>query len=163
VCSQTNLSLDIFLKPAYRSYYLNIEKMENVQMITVLYNVLNLRCLVALVALVCIGCGSSGDKSKATSKDVSDTSSLAVALDSLTIELLGSDSVSVFDLLVADHIVNYISRGAGVFVKAIDSIANSTDHYWLYSVNDSMAQISADKYLTSDGDRVVWHYRRAGE
>jgi hypothetical protein len=137
--------------------------MEKNQMIAVLHNVLNLRCLVALVALVCFGCGSSEDKSQSTSKDVSDTSSLAVALDSITIELLGADSVSVFDLLVADHIVNYLYSGTGVFVKAIDSIANSTDHYWLYSVNDSMAQVSADKYLTSDGDRVVWHYRRVGK
>jgi len=81
----------------------------------------------------------------------------------MTIELLGADSVSVFDLLVAEHDVDYLSSGTGVFVKAIDSVANNTGYYWLYSVNDSMAQAAADKYLTSDGDRVVWHYRRAGK
>ena len=82
--------------------------------------------------------------------------------DSLTIELLGADSVSVLDLLVAEHEVDMIGGSQGAFVRGIDSIANSAACAWVYSVNDSMAQVAADKYLTSDGDRIVWHFRRIG-
>ncbi len=136
-------------------------------MMTVLHNVLSLRCFVLSVALVCAGCGSSENNDRSgsdlASRSALDSTAAEFTADSMTIELLGSDSVSVFDLLVAGHEVDHVSSGAGVFVKAIDSIANSTGHYWLYSVNDSMAQVAADKYLTSDGDRIVWHYRRAGK
>ncbi|MBU0983463.1 MAG: DUF4430 domain-containing protein, partial [candidate division Zixibacteria bacterium] len=34
------------------------------------------------------------------------------------------------------------------------------DYFWVYSVNDTMAQTACDKYVTSTGDRIVWHYRK---
>ena len=93
-------------------------------MIAVLHNALNLRCLVALLAVVCFGCGSSENNDRSgsdlASRSVLDSTAAEFSSDSVTIELLGSDSVSVFDLLVADHIVNYLYSGAGIFVKAID-------------------------------------------
>ncbi|MCP4686083.1 MAG: DUF4430 domain-containing protein [bacterium] len=51
----------------------------------------------------------------------------------------------------------------GAFVKAIDSVENAGGYFWLYSVNDSAGKVAADKYLTSDGDVVEWHYRSIGE
>ena len=83
--------------------------------------------------------------------------------DSLVIELTGEDSVTVFDLLRSQHTVDVQASAQGVFVKAIDSIANGERTYWLYSVNDSMGQVSCDKYVTKSGDRIKWYYRKLGE
>lgn len=106
-----------------------------------------------ILPVLLFGCGSEpGDVGLASG-----------ANDSLVIELTGVDSVSVFDLLLQEHDVDYVSGGMGVFVKAIDSVENSPGVYWLYSVNDTIAQVAADRYITSDGDRVRWHFRRSGE
>jgi hypothetical protein len=51
----------------------------------------------------------------------------------------------------------------GAFVKGIGSIENGGGYVWTYTVNDSAAQVAADRYLTVAGDRVVWHFRRAGQ
>ena len=87
----------------------------------------------------------------------------AVARDSLVIELPGADSMTVFDLLKQKHEVEFQESSMGVFVQAIDSIANSERIYWLYSVNDSMGQVACDQYVTREGDIVRWHYRKMGE
>jgi hypothetical protein len=80
--------------------------------------------------------------------------------DSVTVALSGVDSVSVFDLLKRNHAVDYRSTMAGVFVTGIDSVENSQQAYWIYTVNDTSPQVAADKMLTHDGDRVVWHFRK---
>ncbi len=84
-------------------------------------------------------------------------------VDSITVELTGVDSMSVFDLLRENHQVDVKSSAMGVFVQAIDSITNSDDAYWMYSVNDSMGQVASDKYITADGDLVRWHFRKFSE
>ncbi|NOY88509.1 MAG: DUF4430 domain-containing protein [FCB group bacterium] len=79
--------------------------------------------------------------------------------DSLVIELKGKDSSTVFDLLKANHKVKYLSSALGVFVTAIDSLKITPRLFWVYSVNDSMAKIACDKYITKTGDKIKWHYR----
>lgn len=79
--------------------------------------------------------------------------------DSLVIELKGEDSSSVFDILKARHKVKYFSSAMGIFVTAIDSLKNTPRLFWVYSVNDSMAKIACDKYITKTGDKIKWHYR----
>ena len=76
------------------------------------------------------------------------------------IELEGVDSLTVFEILRSKHQVDYLTTAAGVFIKAIDSLENTSDFFWIYSVNDTMPQVASDKYHTSDGDSVRWHYRR---
>ena len=83
--------------------------------------------------------------------------------DSLTITLTGADSVSVLELLKADHLVEVHESAMGAFVKAIDSVENRQGYFWVYSVNDSTGKVAADKRLTSDGDTIEWHYRKMGE
>jgi hypothetical protein len=83
--------------------------------------------------------------------------------DSIVIELAGKDSVSVFDLLRGSHAVCFQSTMGGVFVKQIDSVKSSTSAFWIYSVNDSMPKVAADRLLTRTGDRVKWHLRKMGE
>lgn len=87
----------------------------------------------------------------------------AAPSDSLTIELAGLDSVTVFDLLRSSHAVEFKNTAMGLFVRGIDSVMNSQTHFWTYSVNDSVPQIACDRYVTRTGDRVRWHYRRSDQ
>lgn len=97
-----------------------------------------------------------------TNKKKAQTASSAANNDSLTIEIVASDSISVLELLQREHVVEYTSGSMGAFIKAIDSIAGGYGWYWLYAVNDSMAHVAADKRFCRPGDRVTWHFRSAG-
>lgn len=106
----------------------------------------------ALVLTVIIGlaaaCGTRKD-------DQSQSNSGELA----RIELIGRDSVSVLDLLMEHHQVQYKQSSLGTFVTAIDTLEVTRETYWIYSVNDSTPNVGADRYLTGDSDRVVWHFR----
>lgn len=81
-------------------------------------------------------------------------------IDSVVIEIAGADSISVFELTRKDYTVIYESSRFGVFVKAIDGKHIGGNHFWIYTVNDTAQNIAADKYITRDGDKIVWHLRR---
>jgi hypothetical protein len=91
-----------------------------------------------------------------------DNSDAASAKDSVLVELTGHGYLSVLELLRKSHQVDYKSSSMGVFVTGIDSIENSADHFWLYSVNDTMPKIACDRLITRQGDRVRWHFRSVG-
>jgi hypothetical protein len=103
---------------------------------------------------------SCGDKKTEDTEPPEKTETAAQYTDSLTIELTGADSLSVFEILKENHEVDYNSSLQGVFVTAIDSIESGGGYYWVYEVNDSTAQIACDKYLTRNGDRIVWYFRK---
>ncbi|MFQ5453404.1 MAG: DUF4430 domain-containing protein [Candidatus Zixiibacteriota bacterium] len=113
--------------------------------------------LVLLSILVLSNCSSDYTQPKHKNGIIPTTQTKLA--DSLVIELDGVDSLSVFEILKANHRVEYTSSLMGIFVSAIDSIENSSNLFWLYSVNDSMAQVSCDKYITKTGDKIKWHFR----
>lgn len=98
-------------------------------------------------------CGSRSD----------DNSDAASANDSIVVELTGGGYLSVLELLEKSHQVDYKSSSMGVFVTGIDSVDNNSDHFWLYSVNDTMPKIACDRLITRQGDRVRWHFRSVGD
>ncbi|UCG62235.1 MAG: DUF4430 domain-containing protein [Candidatus Zixiibacteriota bacterium] len=106
------------------------------------------------------GCSESGDSETASTPDHTDSLAANQPFDSLVIELNGIDSLTVFDVLLKAHEVDYFSTAAGVLVRGIDSVTNSRGFFWLYSVNYSMPRVAADRYMTRHGDTVRWHYRR---
>ncbi len=110
--------------------------------------------------LLIFACSGQQKSENEKSSPTTDSVTVAPAADSLRIELIGLDSLSVFELLEKSHRVSYHPTALGVFVNGIDSVENDARHYWVYSVNDSMPQIASDKYLTATGDRIVWHYRK---
>lgn len=119
-------------------------------------------CAVAIAAIatvVLVSCGEQ-KRTNAGSSGRNNIASEAAKLDSVTIELTGADSVSVFDLLRRAHKVDSYSTAVGEFVSGIDTVKNSARAFWVYSVNDTMPEIASDKKLTKTGDRVVWHYRK---
>ncbi len=113
------------------------------------------------VMISLIACGGKKQSNDGNADTPDDTLSMAAPSDSVTVELTGMDSLSVFELLQKSHAVDYHPTALGVFVTGIDSLENNSNHYWVYSVNDSFPQIASDKYLTATGDRVVWHYRNS--
>ena len=83
--------------------------------------------------------------------------------DSVLVELSGHGYLSVLELLRESHQVDYRPSSMGVFVTGIDSIENSADHFWIYSVNDTTPKIACDRLITLQGDRVRWHFRSIGK
>lgn len=109
------------------------------------------------------GCTGQTDTNKQAVPNPADTAMPPASRDSIVIELAGKDSVSVFDLLKGSHAVCYQSTIGGVFVKQIDSAKNSASAFWIYSVNDTLPKVAADRLLTHTGDRVKWHLRKMGK
>ena len=46
----------------------------------------------------------------------------------------------------------------GMFVNAVDSLANEGMKGWTYTVNGEQVQVSADQTYLNDGDVVEWSY-----
>lgn len=111
-----------------------------------------------LVAASLAGCGDSSKQPESQSDTATDEK-VAGPRDSVAVVLDGKDSTSVFELLQGSHQVEFTRTSMGVFVSGIDSVVNGSDHYWVYSVNDTMGMKASDKFITHDGDRVVWHFR----
>lgn len=116
--------------------------------------------LVLLACLVFVAC-SEGEKEQSTGEpEEAELAAVTPAEDSLVIELPGADSMTVFDLLIQTHEVDYINTATGVFVRGIDSVNNSDEFFWLFSIDGDMPQIAADRYMTRDSSVVKWHFRR---
>lgn len=109
------------------------------------------------------GCAKESSTPKVEPADSTAAQTVAENRDSVTVELVGADSVTVFDLLKAGHKVDFLSTSGGVFVKGIDSINNGTSTFWVYSVNDTTPKVAADLMYTKAGDKIVWHFRKMKE
>ena len=116
--------------------------------------------LVLAALLLCLACGSSENGESIEPPQNSALTLSSSSADSLCINLIGEDSVSVFDLLVRNHEVDNRTSAMGMYVTGIDSMHNSRDAFWLFSVNDTMPQSSCDQVMTRNGDKITWHYRK---
>ncbi len=106
---------------------------------------------VTVTFILLISCGDRKDDSRNDAEP---------AVDSLVVEIRGSSGRTVLEATLENHELEVVNSAQGVFVRAIDGTATGNGFFWLFSVNDSMAAVSADKYITNDGDVVKWHYRR---
>jgi hypothetical protein len=110
------------------------------------------------------GCGNKEqDTSKASDSTSTTSEPERKGRDSVSFTLAGQDSVTVFELLQMSHRVEYQSTSMGVFITGIDSIRTGGGGYWVYSVNDTVPKIAADKMFTRHGDTVLWRLRIQGE
>jgi len=71
----------------------------------------------------------------------------------------GIDGKTVFELLSAQHDVDYTESDMGNFINAIDGVKNKGGKFWQYYINDQPGQIAADKAILSTGDKVEWRYK----
>jgi hypothetical protein len=84
------------------------------------------------------------------------------AVPEVTIRLDVREGQTVFELLEAQHEVEYDRTSMGIFVKAIDGIKNEKGHYWIYYLNGQPGRVACDKATVFDGDTVVWKYSKSG-
>lgn len=114
-----------------------------------------------IVAVVAVAFSLFGCRGREAGSDAPRLASAGQERDSVVVMLIGVDSMTVFDLLKSLHAIDYQSTAAGVFVKSIDSVYGGSEAYWIYSVNDTLAQVAADKYVTRRGDVIRWHLRKS--
>ncbi len=117
------------------------------------------------IGLIIQGCGT---KEEDTSKSPAETASNPndpenSGRDSVTVTLLGQDSVTVFQLLQMSHYVEARETSMGTFVTGIDSVRGGSVGFWVYTVNDTVPKIAADKMFTRAGDTVVWKLKLQSE
>lgn len=72
----------------------------------------------------------------------------------------GVEGKNALELLQKEHQVNFQTSDFGVFVTEIDGIKNTEDTFWMYYVNEKLAEVAADKYATKEGDKIEWKYEK---
>ncbi|MDZ4723812.1 MAG: DUF4430 domain-containing protein [candidate division Zixibacteria bacterium] len=115
--------------------------------------------LIALFLLILsIGCKEKDQAAPALTPDTTTQAETErpKSRDSVVVMLVGVDSTTVLELLDRDHDLRYKSTSMGAFVEAIDSIEQSSNAFWMYSVNDSMIPMASDKRYITTGDTVRW-------
>ena len=75
------------------------------------------------------------------------------------IEITAKEGQTALDVLKANTKVDYTDSSSGVLVNSINGITNTSDEFWLYSVNGNEATVAADKYICKNGDVVKWEYK----
>lgn len=80
--------------------------------------------------------------------------------DSLIVELEGSDSLTVLEILKLNHSVATKSTAMGEFVTGIDSTQIGDGYFWVYTVNDTTAKIACDLMRVNKTDRIKWYFRK---
>jgi len=78
-----------------------------------------------------------------------------------TISYLGVEGKNALELLRNTHQVDFQTSDFGVFVTEIDGVKNTSDTFWMYYVNDKLAEVAADQYVTKEGDKIEWKYEKA--
>lgn len=126
----------------------------------------SLRLLGIFIIITLLGIGGCSKKQEAEPKveaTVETPVEEITPVDSIVLEFVSEDSISVYDLLDQQHDVELKTTATGAFIVGIDSTYNHEGFFWIYSVNDSMAQISCDQYMIKPGDTVKWHYRNMNQ
>ncbi len=114
--------------------------------------------LFVILLLIIGGCGNKQEAEPEVDTTAVETEEETFK-DSLVLEMVSEDSISVFDILDQKHELEIKKSAMGAFIIAIDSIENSEGIFWIYSVNDKMGQMASDKHMTKPGDVVKWHFR----
>jgi hypothetical protein len=82
-----------------------------------------------------------------------------IAPDHKPLVMKGEAGKSVLTILLEHHEVDFEESEMGVFINAIDGVKNDSGHFWIYSVNGTPGDVSADKAIVSEGDTIEWRYK----
>lgn len=88
-----------------------------------------------------------------------DTVTAAPPADSAVFTMVAEDTTDAFSILQQNHSVVSKATAMGIFVQQVDSLEGGNGAFWVYSVNDSLPMVAADKYQVVPGDTVRWHLR----
>jgi len=117
--------------------------------------------LVLALASLLLTCGEAEEESFA--KGTPAVGEHMAYRDSIVLDLEGEDSTTVLQLLQRDHSVHALSTAGGAFVEGIDDYGDNGEYFWIYTVNDTAPTVACDKFVTSAGDKIKWHFRRIGK
>lgn len=95
-----------------------------------------------------------GDKKENSSSDTN------AQVDSITIELVAEDSTTVFDLTIANGMVEYDKMGPAYLVASIRGIDQTNSYFWIYAVNDTLGMVASNLRKIGPGDKVIWYFRK---
>lgn len=119
----------------------------------------NKKILLVLLASVSLALTLAGCSLKSSSVPSNDQSQVEQGVQSKVISLTGESGKSVLDILKATHQVDSTDSSFGAMINSIDSIASTDKEFWLYSVNGKSGEVAADKYITQDGDQILWEFK----
>lgn len=117
--------------------------------------------LVIALASLLFACGEAEEKS--STEGTPAVGEHMAYRDSIVLNLDGVDSTTVLQLLQQDHSVHALSTAGGAFVEGIDEYGDNGEYFWIYTVNDTAPTVACDRYITSDGDKIKWHFRKVGK
>jgi hypothetical protein len=73
-----------------------------------------------------------------------------------TCRIIAIAGESVLAQTKAHYQIEYDSSAVGVFVKAVDGVAQTKSAYWLYFVNGKGGQVSCEECTPNAGDTIEW-------
>lgn len=82
--------------------------------------------------------------------------------DSVLIQMIGVDTLTVFDLLKKALPEKHMSSVKGAFVTYIDDIGGPDEYFWIYTINGELVSEACDRFTPESGDIICWHYRGSG-
>lgn len=90
--------------------------------------------------------------------------------DSYKYSKKAEEGISVFDLMkkISEEegfSFKYQESDLGAFVEEIKGVKNDTSSnmYWMFYINDKMAEVGASQYVLKDNDTVEWKYEDASD
>lgn len=99
--------------------------------------------------LLLVSCSGDGDKEEQT--QIIEDGDTQITLD---IE----SGKTVFELLQAQHQIEFSQSAQGVFVLSINTVKNEGGKAWRYFINDKPGNVACDKAVVFEGDVVQWRY-----
>jgi len=120
---------------------------------------INKKILLVLITSITLTFTLAGCSLKNSTMSNSTQPQAEQSVQNKVISLVGENGKSVFDILKASHQVDSTDSSFGVMINSIDSVASTDKEFWLYSVNGKSGEIAADKYITKDGDQILWEFK----
>lgn len=109
--------------------------------------------VVALVIIAFVGYGFDIARQNRTSNE---TEKSVASVQSVRYD--GEDGKNALELLKSKAEIQTQDSSIGVFVVAINGVENSDRQYWMFYVNDALADSAADQYVTKNDDKIEWRY-----
>ena len=119
----------------------------------------NIIAIIILLAIVIFGGHFIGRavSQNQSEKNIAGLSQFSPVVEK-TIAYEGQDGKTALDLLKESHQVQADETSAGVFVNSIDETPNQSDKFWMFYVNEQLAPVGADQYITKAGEQIEWRY-----
>lgn len=79
-----------------------------------------------------------------------------------SVQFTAVPGVSVLDQLIDyNETVEVVQSDMGTYIDSINGLVGGTDgKYWSFYVDDEMAKVGAQQYITSGGEVITWKFQK---